>query len=67
MGFGGFWKNVGKGLAKVGGASLQGAKWASAHPEVFEAVAAATGHPEDAAIIAKVAPLVNVVTSEVKK
>ena len=35
MSFGGFWKNVGKGLAKVAVGFGKGAKWASQHPEVI--------------------------------
>lgn len=64
MGFKSFWKHIGVGLAKTGGAALTGAKWASAHPEVFAAVAVATGHPEDAKIIGQVAPVVNAILPE---
>ncbi len=56
-----FWKHIGVGLAKAGGAALKGAKWASQNPEVAIAIAVATGHPEDAKIIGQVAPIVNAV------
>lgn len=45
-----FWKNLGKGLAAVGKASMTGAVWCSQHPEVIAAVASVVGHPEVAAV-----------------
>lgn len=51
MSFGGFWKNVGLGFAKVGKGAAAGALWASQHPEVIGAVAAISGHAEVIPII----------------
>lgn len=38
MSFSGFWKNIGKGLAKIAVVSAQAAIWASSHPEVINIV-----------------------------
>lgn len=53
----GFWGNVGSVLAKIGGAFLSGALWASNHPAVIEAVAKAAGKPAVAAAVGQFAPV----------
>lgn len=57
----GFWGNVGSALAKIGGAFLSGALWASNHPAVIEAVAKAAGKPAVAAAVGQFAPAASAV------
>lgn len=47
------WKKLGLILAKIGGGALKGALWASQHEDVVAGVAAAVGHPEVGAAVAK--------------
>lgn len=58
-----FWDRLGLGLAKVAKGAAAGALWASQHPEVINAVAAAAGKPAlgaeinaGAAVVAEILP-----------
>lgn len=67
MSFGGFWKNVGLGFAKVGKGAAKGALWASQHPEVVGAVAAISGHADVIPQINAVSGIVSGVGGAIKK
>lgn len=59
----GFWGVFGTILAKIGKVALSGALWASEHPQVVEAVAAAAGQPKVAAAVATYGPAAGAVAS----
>jgi hypothetical protein len=43
MSMSGFWKGLGKGLAKVAVGAGKGAKWCSEHPEVIQILTTVAG------------------------
>ena len=51
----GIWDRIGHALAVAAKYAGKAALWASAHPQVVEEVAVLAGHPEVAAVVAKVA------------
>lgn len=62
-----FWKYVGKTLANVAKYAGQGALWASQHPEVIGTVATIAGHPEVAAVVTKITPVIKPVGSAIEQ
>ena len=54
-----FWKHVGLAFATVGKGAASVAVWASKHPQVIEAVVAASGNAQAIKIASTVVPVIS--------